>query len=117
MIIILSDLNHLLLPTAIQVCPELEFMHFIQTVHLILGFYSILIKGAGNGFSLICEHLLLSTLTFASLLIRVNFSHLGTDLCPRSSSMCMRVGISEWQKMGIGLDLRFYDIPYHWQYA
>ena len=63
------------------------------------------------------ERLLLSILTFASLLIRVNFPQLGTDVRPHSLSMCVRVGISERQKMGIGLDLRFYNIPYHWEYA
>jgi TRAP-type C4-dicarboxylate transport system permease small subunit len=31
--------------------------------------------------------------------------------------VCVCVGISEWQKMGIGLDLRFYHIPYYREYA
>jgi hypothetical protein len=74
-------------------------------------------KRCWKRFSSVREHLLLYTFTFASLLIRVNFPQLGTDLCPRSSSMCVKVRISEWQKMGIGLDLRFYHIPYHREYA
>ena len=39
------------------------------------------------------EHLLLSTLIFASLLIRVYFPQLGTDLHPLSLSTCMRGGM------------------------
>lgn len=45
------------------------------------------------------------------------FSLAGTDFHPCSSSMCVKVRISEWQNMGIGSYLRFYHVPYHREYG